>query len=324
MLKVTQENAVFTQYINPDFINAGRDALSKSHQYYDAPNKISLTINNLKIDLFRFEQPPVGSFKIRGAVNAVRQLAENCGEQLTVVCASSGNFGVGIAHAARIFSLKSKIFVPLGIPEEKLKRIKEMDATVIEGHPSYEDAKAAAKYCGEAEGHHFIDGVDDDVIAGNASIILEVMDMIDLCNSCVVLPLGIGSLAFPVARVLIESKVPCELILCESIQYAKLCCELGADVSLTFGDTIADGVKIAELPAKTKRLVKESVASCYAFTDSEILEVMRYLWRTHHIKTEGASACSLGPMFYDPEAFRSYEKCVVIGTGNNVDVTKLL
>lgn len=324
MLKVTQKKTVFTKTISPDFITAGTEAFVGSRQYYEAPNKIRLTVNNIKIDLFQFEQAPVGSFKLRGAVNAVRKLAESCGEKLTVVCASSGNFGVGVAHAAKIFSLKSKIFVPLGIPEEKLNKIKAMEAIVIEGHPSYEDAKAAAKYCGEAQGHHFIDGVDDDVIAGNASIILEVMDMIDLANGCVVLPLGLGSLAFPVARVLMESNVPCDLILCESIQYAKLCLKLGANVSLVFGDTIADGVKIAELPAKTESLVKKSVASCYAFTDSEILEVMRYLWSAHHVKSEGASACSLGPMFFDPEAFRSYEKCVVIGTGNNVDLTKVL
>ena len=324
MIKIFPQEIITRMDRKGDFLSASLEARLKSREYYKDPTQVSLVINELNIDFLQFDQEPVGAFKLRGAVNAVRELFEHHGRNFTVVCASSGNFGLGVAHAARIFELDCKVYVPCGTPDKKLQKLEWLGAETVGGFLAYEDAKAAAKCHGEREGHYFLDGVSESVLIGNASIILDVIETLDLVNGCIVMPLGIGSLAYPAARILRESGIKCDLIVCESDQYPKMCRDLDASVAFESGDTIADGIRVAEVPAETKGVIRESIASVYAFSDHEILKIMRYLWQAHSIQSEGASACSLGPMVYDPEVFRSYTKCVAIGTGSNVDPVDLL
>lgn len=139
-----------------------------------------------------------GSFKVRGAYYKISQLTEDEKKRGVVAC-SAGNHAQGVALASKKFGIKSIICMPDGAPISKVEATKSYGAEVVLVPGVYDDAHNYAEQLREEKGYTFIHPFDDaDVIAGQGTIGLEIIDQLKDVDAIVV-PIGGGGLASGVA-----------------------------------------------------------------------------------------------------------------------------
>jgi threonine dehydratase len=144
------------------------------------------------LDLWlKLEQVQVtGSFKARGATNAVRSIDP---APRAVVSASGGNHGLGVAYAASTIGAEATIVVPLAVPDAKARRLAAAGATVIRHGDHYDDAEAHARHLAEEHGLPYVHAFGDAaVIAGQGTVAREVLATTDA--DAIVVAVGGGGL----------------------------------------------------------------------------------------------------------------------------------
>ncbi|MCV6596156.1 MAG: pyridoxal-phosphate dependent enzyme, partial [Mangrovicoccus sp.] len=149
--------------------------------------------------LKREDLSPVRSYKIRGAFNAMRKIRLDHPEQDQFICASAGNHAQGVAHACRHFGVKGTIYMPVTTPQQKILKTRTFggDAIkiVLEGDYFDDTLAAAQAYCAEVGGHFLAPFDDADVIEGQASVSVEILDQLGTAPDMIVLPVGGGGLS---------------------------------------------------------------------------------------------------------------------------------
>jgi threonine dehydratase len=130
--------------------------------------------------LKREDLTPVRSYKIRGAFNAMRKLRATDPQATRFVCASAGNHAQGVAFVCAHFGVTGRIFMPVTTPEQKILKTKTFGGDAVEivlvGDFFDETLAAAKAFCAET-GAHFLSPFDDaDVIEGQASVAVEMMN----------------------------------------------------------------------------------------------------------------------------------------------------
>src|SRR5215216_6622228 len=166
----------------------------------DEPAEIYLKLENLQ---------PIGSFKIRGAANAIARLSPEKLER-GVVTASAGNMAQGVAWCARKLGISCTVIAPLSAPETKISAIERLGGRVIKvSFDEWWTAFEQRSYPG-VEGT-FIHAFDDArVMAGNGTIALEILE--DLPDAdAVVIPWGGGGLTCGIASALRELHPACKV-----------------------------------------------------------------------------------------------------------------
>ena len=154
--------------------------------------------------LKREDLSPVRSYKLRGAFNAMRKVLARDPSQRRFVCASAGNHAQGMAYACRHFGVSGVIFMPVTTPQQKIDKTRIFGGNSVEirlvGDYFDHTLAAAQRYC-EAERAHFLSPFDDDdVIEGQASVGVEILDQLGLEPDLVILPVGGGGLAAGVTQ----------------------------------------------------------------------------------------------------------------------------
>lgn len=153
-----------------------------------------------------------GSFKVRGALFALREARRRAPGLQRVVAASAGNHGAGVAFAARALGLTATLFVPRGAPEAKLAKMRAYGAEPrLADSSHYDGAEAEAMAFAAAEGAPFLSPYDDpEVLVGNgASLAFELTRALGRAPAAVVAPIGGGGLATGLALGLaVASGVP--------------------------------------------------------------------------------------------------------------------
>lgn len=144
-------------------------------------------------------QQVTGSFKARGALNKVGMLAPDQRAR-GLVTGSAGNHGLGVAHAARAWGgLRADVFVPNSAPRAKVDRLRRTGASVHLAGTTYEDAHQGAEAFARQSGATYIQAYDDvDVIAGQGTLGLEIMDDLPAVDA-VLVPIGGGGMVAGVA-----------------------------------------------------------------------------------------------------------------------------
>lgn len=149
---------------------------------------------------------PIRSFKGRGTWVAVRALAEEgrIGPDRAVVVASAGNFGQGVAYAARALGVPAVVFASLNANPSKVARMRALGATVIQEGEAFDDARAGSEsYAIEHDAELLVDGDDPRIATGAATIALEVGDAVKAgvlpAPTVALVPVGNGSLINGVA-----------------------------------------------------------------------------------------------------------------------------
>ena len=252
---------------------------------------------------------PIGSFKLRGALNAVRS-----GPRGDLVTASAGNMAQGVAWAARETGVRARIVAPETAPRAKLDAVERLGGEVLlVPHEVWWQTMVDRGRAG-VEGR-FIHPVEDQlVMAGNGTIGLELLEDAAPFDT-VVVPWGGGGLTSGIASALKASRPEVRVVTAEPETAAPLAAAFrtGAPLEIDYRPSFVDGAGgRALLPtmwARAQELVDEAVAVPLA----DVEEAVRLLAARGHVVAEGAGALALAV------ALRRDDRCVCIVSGGNID-----
>ncbi|HEY2310898.1 MAG TPA: pyridoxal-phosphate dependent enzyme [Gaiellaceae bacterium] len=260
---------------------------------------------------------PIGCFKLRGALSAVRA-ASSAELASGVVTASAGNMAQGVAWAAREAGVPARVIVPDSAPRAKLDRIEALGAELVPvAHEEWWQAMVD-------HGREGVDGLfvhpsgDEAVMAGNGTIGLEIAEDSPEFDT-VVIPWGGGGLTSGIASAIKALRPGVRVVTAEPETGAPLAAAFaaGEPSEIEFEASWVDGAGgRALLPGVWERargLVDEAVALPLA----EVEEAVRLLASRAHVVAEGAGALALAA------ALRRDDRCVCIVSGGNIDAAVL-
>lgn len=256
---------------------------------------------------------PVGSFKLRGALSAVRAASP---EELAsgVVTASAGNMAQGVAWAAREAGVQARVICPEGAPRAKLDRVEALGAEIV--LVTHEDWWQAMLDRGrEGVPGCFVHPVaDEDVMAGNGTIGLEVAEDGPEFDS-VVIPWGGGGLTTGIASALKALRPEVRVVTAEPDTAAPLAAafEAGEPTEIEFEPSWVDGAGGRALLPGMWEHAHELVDEAVAVPLPEVEGAVRLLASRAHVVAEGAGALALAA------ALRRDDRCVCIVSGGNID-----
>jgi threonine dehydratase len=225
-----------------------------------------------------------GSFKLRGAVNAV--LATD--SPTHVVTASGGNHGLAVATAASLLSLPATVFVPVSVPGGKARRIEAAGARLVRHGAKYAEAVDAALTEASAIGGQCVPAYDHPmVVAGQSTCTLEITEQVPEVDTLVV-PVGGGGLAAGTALAAGgRAVVTVEPEHCCSLHNALTA---GAPVESTVDSIAASALgasKVGDIPFT---ILRDSGARSTLVTDTQILAARDRLWEEFRLAVEPAAA----------------------------------
>jgi threonine dehydratase len=277
----------------------------------DAPAEIYLKLENLQ---------PIGSFKIRGAANAIARLPEDQ-LKLGVVTASAGNMAQGVAWNAQRLNIPCTVIAPESAPETKVKAIERLGGRVIK--VTFDQWWQAFEQRGfPGVTGTFIHAFDDhDVMAGNGTIALEILE--DLPDAdAVVIPWGGGGLTCGIASVLRELRPACKVFAAEVASAAPLAASLSAGVptEIEYQPSWIDGIGArAVFPQMFERALK-LIDGALVVDLPSVARALKLLVERNHVVAEGAGAC---PVACALTGKAGSGKVVCVVSGGNINSTKL-
>jgi threonine dehydratase len=269
---------------------------------------------------------PIGSFKLRGATNAMRRLAAESPERLAtgVYTASAGNMAQGVAWGARELGIPCTVIVPDSAPAAKLAAIERLGAR-IEKRSFDEWWRVIAEHGDPRMSASFIHPfADPDVIAGNATIALEINE--DLPDAEVVLvPYGGGGLACGIAagaRVVWEEGTEPRVYACEVESAAPLDTALraGEPVAAAYAPSFVDGIGSKRVSDEMWPLARTLLAGSIVVPVAAVAAAVKLLVERARVVAEGAGAAAVAAALKGPVPG---SKVVAIVSGGNIDATKL-
>lgn len=272
---------------------------------------------SLKLELVQ----TTGSFKLRGAVNAIARLVdrEKCPE--LVVTASAGNHGLAIGWAARHFGIQARVHLPISAPAAKREALKALGAELADA-PTYEAAERQALEDASTSGAPYISPYDDpDVVAGAATVALEMLAD-EPALDVIVAPMGGGGLVAGTAVVtkahrgavtrVIGAEAEASPVFSSSLAASRI-------VTVRVEPTVADGLAGNMQPdSRTFAAVRDLVDQVAVVAESSIHLAMRGLFLHERLVAEGAAATAIGAALQGGLDLAGRHVGVIL-TGRNVD-----
>jgi threonine dehydratase len=264
-----------------------------------------------------------GSFKIRGAMNAVLSLS-NEEKERGVVTHSSGNFAQALAYAALCNDIKAKIVMPENVIPSKRDAVLGYGAEIIYSGNKPLDRENKCSEVIKETGASFIHPSNDiRVITGHSSCAIELInDTEDL--DYVLVPVGGGGLASGISIGFHYFSPQSKIIGVEpkNADDAYRSLKEGKIIPQTNPDTIADGLRTS-LGDVTFPILKEHLHEIITVTEEEIISAMKLLWERLKIVAEPSGAVAFAAILQNNSVFKS-KKVGIIVSGGNVDVSKLV
>ncbi|MBE6557078.1 MAG: threonine ammonia-lyase [Ruminococcaceae bacterium] len=264
-----------------------------------------------------------GSFKVRGAGYMISQLTEEEKARGVIAC-SAGNHAQGVALAAQKYGIKATICLPDGAPISKVEATRSYGAQIEMVKGVYDDAYRRALELRDEKGYTFVHPFDDDnVIAGQGTVALEILDeMKDI--DAVVVPIGGGGLISGVAYV-IKHLAPHIKVYGVQADGAPSMFNSVRDHKierLPSVHTIADGIAVKQPGDNTFALVSEYVDEIVTVSEDEISSAILRLIEKQKMIAEGAGAVSVAAVMFNKIPVKN-KKVVCLVSGGNIDVTIL-
>jgi threonine dehydratase len=261
-----------------------------------------------------------GSYKIRGATNALARLKETQPGLRAVVTASAGNHGQAVALAAAALGIHARVHLPAGAPEAKRRAMARLGAEIVEA-PTYDTAEARAHEEARHGGAVYVSPYNDpDVIAGAGTIALEMLDERPDLDAFVV-PLGGGGLLSGTA-IVVRARVKHAFVAgAEAAASPVFTAALaaGRPVTVDVHDTLADGLAGNMDPdSRTFTVVRDLVDRVVQVAEPAIAAAMAGLIREERLIAEGASATAVAAIAAGLVDVRGRRVGVIL-SGRNVD-----
>ena len=276
----------------------------------DEPANVYLKLENLQ---------PIGSFKIRGAANAMGRIAP---EQAArgFLTASAGNMAQGVAYCARRIGAKATIIAPDTAPEAKTRAVERMGGRVIKvpfadwwrtfENRSYPGIDAT-----------FIHAFDDpDVMAGNGTIALELLEDLPDLNA-VVIPWGGGGLSCGIAAVLRELAPQVRIYAAEIETAAPLAASLAAGEprAVEYQPSFVDGIGSKMVFPNMFNYARKLLDGSLVVTLKEAAQALKLVAERNRTILEGAAACAVAAAM---SGRAGAGKVVAIASGGNINLDK--
>ncbi|HET7471499.1 MAG TPA: pyridoxal-phosphate dependent enzyme [Candidatus Limnocylindrales bacterium] len=267
---------------------------------------------------------PIRSFKGRGTSVAIRALAADgaIGPDRAVVCASAGNFGQGVAHAAGALGVPVVVFASRRANRAKVARMRALGARVEEIGEDFDEARAGADaHVAEHGGHLLVDGDDPRIAAGAATMAVEVTDGVDsgaLPSPAVFsVPVGNGALINGIGSWLRATLPTCRVlgIQASGAPSMTLSWRAGRPIDTPTVETYADGIAARVAIPAAVALMDGRVDDMRLVDDDAIHAAQDELSAALGITVEGAAGASWAGLLAGP---RPEGPAVVIVTGSNV------
>ena len=278
------------------------------------------------IFLKREDLQVVRSYKIRGAYNKIHRLSK--GElDKGIICASAGNHAQGVAFACQKLGILGKIYMPSPTPSQKIKQVqmfgKEYVEIVLTGD-TYDDAYNEAKKYAVENDLTFVHPFNDlQVIEGQATVGLEILNDTSDSIDYLFLPIGGGGLASGVSSVFKNLSPTTKIIGVEpeGAPAMKVSIEKGAVTTLEQIDKFVDGAAVKEVGALTFKICKENLHEVITVPEGKVCTTILRLYNEEAIVVEPAGALTITALDLYKEKIKG-KNVVCVVSGSNNDITR--
>jgi threonine dehydratase len=273
----------------------------------------------LKLEIFQ----PIGSFKLRGAANAVSKLSPaELSEGVWTV--SAGNAAQGVALAAREAQARASVLVMDTAPATKIANIERLGATIHRA-PYEECWRTVEEHRSDRMTGRFIHPFDDDdFISGNGTVALEILDDVPDVDA-VVASIGGGGLLAGVGCVMRAAKPDVKVYAAEPATAAPLASSFAAGRAMRFEEwtsSFVDGAGGKSVLPSMWPLLRQWVDTSIVVSLEDTGRAMRLAAERCHIIAEGAGACAIAAALSPQVRDAGHRRIVVIVSGGNIDLSR--
>ncbi len=264
-----------------------------------------------------------GSFKLRGAYYKISKLSDKQKTKGIIAC-SAGNHAQGVALAAQKNNIKASVFIPATAPISKVEATRKYGADIKLIDGVYDDAyKASCEFQKETDGIFIHPFDDEDVIAGQGTVGIELIEQLPDIDA-VIVPIGGGGLISGIAFAVKHLKPSCRVYgvqaqgagsMYQSFLNKKI-------LELPVVHTFADGTAVKRPGNLTFELCEKYVDDIVTVTDDEIASAILALMERQKLVAEGAGALSVASAMFNKLPIEN-KKTVCIVSGGNIDVNIL-
>ncbi|MFJ8263156.1 threonine ammonia-lyase IlvA [Rummeliibacillus sp. NPDC094406] len=274
------------------------------------------------IYLKREDLQHVRSFKLRGAYYKIKTIEEEAREK-GVVCASAGNHAQGVAYACAHLGIHGHIFMPTTTPKQKIDQVRMFGREFVEiilAGDTFDDSAKSAMEFSDADGHIFIHPFDDaDIIAGQGTVAVEIMNDIEVPVDYVFASIGGGGLISGISAYVKNLSPHSSIIGVEPAGAASMKEALAQDhpVELAHIDKFVDGAAVQCVGQKTFELCKKYVDDIVVVPEGKDCTTILDLYNKHAIIAEPAGALSVAALDYYKDQIKGKSVVCIISGGNN-------
>lgn len=268
----------------------------------------------------------VRSYKLRGAYNKMASLPSET-LQKGIVCASAGNHAQGVAWSCNRMKVHGAIYMPSTTPSQKIQMVEFFGREYVEvilGGDTFDAAYKAALAVSEAEGKAFIHPFDDEyVVAGQATVGVEIFQQSDTPPDYLLLPVGGGGLAAGVSSYFRQVSPATKIIGVEpaGAPAMKTSMENGVNTTLSEIDKFVDGAAVQRVGDLTFKICREYLDAVITVPEGRVCTVMLQLYNEAAIVAEPAGALSIAALDDLRDEIRGKTVVCVLSGGNN-DITR--
>lgn len=263
-----------------------------------------------------------GSYKIRGATNAILNLTDDQ-KKYGVVTHSSGNFAQALSLAAKSIGVKAHIVMPTSAPKVKMEAVKQYDGNIVLCEPTLDARELTAKHISDTTGATFIHPSNNtNVIIGQGTAAYELLQKHSGLDA-IFCPIGGGGLIAGTCLATKTKHPRCKVYGGEPFEVDDAYRSLisGKIETNSTTKTIADGLR-TNLGDKNFPIIQKHVSQIIRVTEEEIVSAMRLVWERMKIIIEPSSAVSVAAVLKRTTKIKD-KKIGIIISGGNVDLSQL-
>ena len=315
-------------------MNLFKEALIAKNQLQGVVTPTPLTENtNLSnefdatILLKREDLHIVRSYKIRGAYNKISSLTDTEKKQ-GIVCASAGNHAQGVAFSCNLLQIKGKIYMPKTTPKQKIKQVQLFGKSFVEIEligDTFDDAYAKAVADAKENNKIFIHPFDDvKVIAGQATVGLEILESHQQPIDYIFVPIGGGGLSAGLSTVFKELSPNTKIIGVEpeGAPTMKTAIASGNNAPLTSIDKFVDGAAVKQVGSLTFEICKDYLDDIILVPEGKVCTTILRLYNEEAMVVEPAGALTIAALDFYKDIIKGKKVvCIVSGSNNDIERT---
>ena len=309
-----------------DLIKEARERLNGVVRHTPLSYNLNLSRDSgANVFLKREDLQAVRSYKIRGAYNKIKSLSK---EDLIkgVVCASAGNHAQGVAYSCSLLGIKGVIFMPVTTPQQKVKQVRlfaKGHVEVILTGDTYDDAYHHAVIYSQKNSSIFIHPFDDrEVIAGQGTVGLEILEDTTVKIDYLFIPIGGGGLAAGVSSVFKTLSPSTKIIGVQPLGAPSMyeAIKKGEVITLSTVEKFVDGAAVKRAGDQTFEICKKNLDDVILIPEGKICTTIMKLYNEEAIVVEPAGALTLAALdLYKEEIRDKNVVCIVSGSNNDLD-----